>query len=227
MAIETTPRDLKGSIKRGEMWVKYFDDFASSILEYTHAIEISPKELSSFMKRGDSHRRNKEYTLAVNDYTKIISINPLYPKVYYIRGFTYNLLENNQLALNDLNREIEIDPNHVYAYWARAKLKIKMLDYNGAIIDYNILKAIDPSQKDMYYTDIADCKVLLKDFAGAIIAYTSGIESAKSYNLTSLLIGRGKAKIALNQKDGACTDFRKAFDLKSEEAGKLIKEYCF
>ena len=103
-------------------------------------------------------------------------------------------------GVDSFNKATETSPNYAIPYYNRAFIKMKLKDYNGAIIDFN--KAIELNPKSVFsyyyinaYHNRANSKYLLKDYKGAIIDFSKAIEHKPKF--ATAYYKRGICKINL------------------------------
>jgi tetratricopeptide (TPR) repeat protein len=139
------------------------------------------------------------------DYTDVKELNGLFD-VYSKRDYDKYQLDGYKKAISNFNKAISLNPKYSLAYYFRGVVKHKLKDYSGAIADYTKSIAIDP--KCIYYNDRGISKYQLKDYEGAIADFTKSIELNPSYSCA--YFNRGVIKIILNNKNGACEDWKNA-----------------
>ena len=69
-----------------------------AITSYTKAIDLNPKLVKAYDRRGSTYHALGDYQKAIEDYTKIITLDP-YIEVYYARGLAYYKLHDYQKAI--------------------------------------------------------------------------------------------------------------------------------
>jgi len=142
-------------------------------------------------------------------------------------------LQDYQGAITDYNKSISINPkwNSKMAYVDRAIAKAKIQDYKGAIEDYN---KVDAHNYSVVNYNRADAKFELHDYQGAIADYDEVLKGITESNpndylrhyLAELYQKRGLAKHQIGINDGACSDWKKAFEFGSKDAGDEISKFC-
>ena len=90
-------------------------NYDRAIADYDQAIQINPKDVYAYNKRGNAYTAKGNYDLAIADYDQAIQINPKYATAYFSRG-SLELYSGALLkALADLNRFSELNPKYAYA----------------------------------------------------------------------------------------------------------------
>jgi tetratricopeptide (TPR) repeat protein len=125
---------------------------SGAIKDYTHAIELSPKEEEYYYARAGV----ADNVSGIEDYTKAIELNPGNPMNYIARAVNRMLIEDHQNAFNDLSAYISIAPSDAYrkvsdAYYFRGRMRMHLLDVEGAIADWTKAIEVDSENADAYF----------------------------------------------------------------------------
>ena len=83
------------------------------------ALEIDPRNATTYYNRGFTHYCKGEYDRAISDCTKAIEIDPTDDNAYSCRGRAYAIKHNFDEAISDLNLAIKIDPRNADDYYFR------------------------------------------------------------------------------------------------------------
>lgn len=114
---------------------------------------------------------------------------------------------------------LESDQNNEIAYFYRGLAKSKLLDFRGAISDYNEAIVNSSSNKFIalaYYWK-ADAKYQLKDYSGAILDYNRLIE-LEEIAKPVYYFERARCKFHLEDYRGAISDCTKTIELSNDFA---------
>lgn len=143
---------------------------------------------------------------------------------YKENGETKLKLKNYTGAIADFNKSLELDKSDggwCYAYRGLAKFKLK--DIQGANDDFEKAKQVNKSIEW-----IADANGLIandeKRYQDALLLFDLSI--ILEPNDGSKYTHRGNTKLYLGQKQGACSDFKKAADLGDEDGKMIFREKC-
>jgi len=102
--------------------------------------------------------------------------------------------------------------------------KYRLLDFKGAIDDYN--RAIESNPNHPWaYNSRGEAKRKLNDFNGAIANYSTAIENYPTHAGGYIL--RGYARYKLGDKDGALMDWNMAGELGEKDAYYLIRLFIY
>ena len=122
-----------------------------AIADFSHAIELDPKNASSYNSRGLARDRALLRDAALEDFTAAISMdggsNPLY---WHNRGFCYRNMGRFQEAISDYSRAIELDGSNAAAFNNRGYAWRKLGWYAEAASDYTRSLELDPSNVKAY-----------------------------------------------------------------------------
>ena len=146
--------------------------------------------------------------------TKAIAILPDSASLYYNRGGGKRQLNDFAGAIVDYTKAISLRPKFRDAIVARAVAKTYLNDITGAMNDYQLAIKVDPTYA-IAYNNYA---VLLQhsDSAAAIDNFTKAIQYNKKY--AAAYLHRGAFYLTLGKKEAACSDFKKAESLGSDDA---------
>lgn len=211
-------------------------NYQEEIAANTELIKSEPKNINAYANRAVAEWGLKEYQLAIQDYEVAISLEKKYPWIYYNNiGIIKEGMGDLNGALESFTKGIQANrENGIYANRARVWFNLK--DYNAAIADYTTaIAVIDKVARKPgnafylntlcdFYVARGQIKLVAKDDQGAFADFdqvlTLSPENAKAYN------GRGTAKNHLGDKEGACSDWNKAVNLRYKRAAENIARFC-
>jgi len=190
-----------------------------AITAYTRAIAKDPTYANAYLNRGDVYARQKKYTEAVADYSNYLKYGKNLTaeqttRIYRTRATAYVNLKNYPSALQDYNKVLAATPNDADPLYGRALAEYGTGDYDHAIAD---LRAAITTGKAGANTTLflGTLLVEMRDFSGAVAAYTSFILNApRSHkDLVEAYVGRGLAYAASDDADKAVADYDQATTL--------------
>ncbi|MCD4782188.1 MAG: tetratricopeptide repeat protein [Candidatus Eremiobacteraeota bacterium] len=115
-------------------------------------IEKTPKNASSYYKRGKFYYDNKKYEPAIKDFSRAIHLNPQYVDAYHYRGTSYLKSGSIHKALKNLNKALEIDPKYSKSYHTRNVCYYELKKFNKALNDLERSKNCGRiKEKDFYF----------------------------------------------------------------------------
>jgi tetratricopeptide (TPR) repeat protein len=80
--------------------------------DYNRAIQLNPQFARAFNNRGNAHRAQREFDLAIADYTAAIRIDPAYANAYNNRGIAYRAKGDAVSAAADFAQARRLDPDN-------------------------------------------------------------------------------------------------------------------
>ena len=190
-----------------------------------------------YSKRAIYYYLHDDFNLAISDYSNAIELNPNDPDYYYWRANSKKAISDYKGAISDYTKCIELDLKNINAYSSRGRIYSTLKEYKNAITDYVKIIELNPNDANSYnnlswYTHLAgDSKKALK-------ICNDGINI--NPELPILYITRGEIKLGiddsseirnglgLNDKFGACEDWKKAKSLgdMTEIAQNYLSKHC-
>ncbi len=149
--------------------------YKKAIADFSLAIEINPQYTDALFSRAIAKSKSNTYG-AKNDYFLYIKIKPQNSTAYINLGVIESKLKNYNEALKHYDTAIKIKSGNLdVAYFYRANTKIKLLDFEGALSDYNNSIKCNTNYALSYFKR-GNVKIILKDYKGAIDDYCNAIE---------------------------------------------------
>lgn len=225
-AIEINPKYADAYFFRGKEKAK-FGNSLGALNDYNKAFELNCTDSDFYRFRGYAKVDVKDDSGALADFIQFIKINPKHELGYGNSAPVRARLKDFKGAISDYTKAIELtseDNSDIIAmdYVERGDAKDSLKDYDGALADYNRAIEIDNEQSEAYFSR-GNLKNKLSAYYEAMSDYTKAItlEKDKKYYLN-----RGKLKLFLGDKRGACLDLSQSGELGEGEAYDLIKEHC-
>lgn len=140
------------------------ENYMKSIVDFSHAIELDPKNGEGYFYRGIAKRSLEDYRGAIVDFTKAIQLMPKenlgYKLAYYFRASSKKDLKDYKGAIIDYSTLIKIEPEATY-YHERASCKVELEEYGSAIADCTAAIELQPDLALAYYL-----RGVIKDIIG-------------------------------------------------------------
>jgi len=138
-------------------------------------------------------------------------------------GYLYMKNGNNISALEAFNKAIELDSLDATTFYYRASVHQALEDNLKAIIDYTNCVVLDSTYTAAYVN-----RGILEMYRDYYEFGKQDFETAISIDSKSGQIWRllGISKLSLNDREGACEDFKTAKELGDSDADALIEKYC-
>lgn len=182
-----------------------------SLADFSKAIELNPRFVRAYGKRGDIYFDKNQLDLSLAELTKCIDINPQYIYPYYMRGLIYHTQQKYDQAIAEYSKSIKLNPaRSSSSYFNRAVIYKLQRKYDLALADYNKVIEINPKDPDVYgnrgnvYYDQQQYDLALADYNKAV-----ELNPAKS----NVYVLRGGAYRMKQQTDLAVKDHSKAIEL--------------
>jgi tetratricopeptide (TPR) repeat protein len=86
-------------------------DYASAIVNYSKAIEMSPFEINNYYNRGIAFFKSGKENEAEEDFDRVIIMDPKMSSVYVYRGLCRGKSGKFKDALSDYTKGLELKPN--------------------------------------------------------------------------------------------------------------------
>lgn len=235
--------DNKENLKRlGEFIKNHYPYTVQEVKKYGNLWEINgetnemPITADNLMYWNlDMYKRGYEFDSTLDTYGGLFDPkSPKFPDLdtskanyYFDKGVEcYN---NGDLSGSIFNWSLTIaidskDPN---AYYSRAIVKNEMYTWKSALKDYDIAIEIAPKFASALINR-GGLKDENRDYYGAIADYQKvlQIDNSEIENKQQAYFNLGNTKLNLNDKNGACENWKKAFELGAEYAKEKIDEYC-
>jgi tetratricopeptide (TPR) repeat protein len=194
-------------------------DNQSALRDFTKAIQLDPKDVSSFFLRSRTKLRLRDHRGAVADCDRVIQLNPHYNAgVYDTRGLAKYNLGDNPGAIADCEVALKIDPHFASAYNNRGLAEMDLTNYAAALNDFN--KAIEFNSKFQHaYFNRGYLKNKLEDFPGAVADYSKAIEMDPQYSIAYFF--RANTKRILKDYPNALADYDKVIALSPHNAAAI------
>jgi tetratricopeptide (TPR) repeat protein len=87
-----------------------------AIADFSHAIELDPKDAIAYSNRAHAKRLKKDAAGALADCTRAIELDPNFAEAYFERGTLKGRNKDADGAIADLTRAIELKPDYAFAY---------------------------------------------------------------------------------------------------------------
>lgn len=181
-------------------------------LEFFESIGI-PDDPEILFSKGKLLREKKMHNEAITLFEKLAQKVPEHKRVYWSLGYNYAAIKNNEKSIENYKKHLDLNPDDSSALNNIALRYRTKGNYLEALEYLN--KAIESSQKELYYTNRIDTLKLLKSNQKAINDYkyllTINPEKKLYYeSLISLLIQENKVDDVLDYFDKAINQFEES-----------------
>jgi tetratricopeptide (TPR) repeat protein len=201
-------------------WTSLADRVDRAFKDYTDAIRLEPKAVSSLLNRSHIYNQRHDYDRAIADVNRAFEggLSDYGKRVGYgERGYAYQAKGDNDRAIADYTESIQLNANNYVALTARGNAYYAKRDLDRAIADYDQVIALYPKYALAYYNrclayrEKGDLDRAIADCSQAIALYPQ-YRDAYYY--------RGYAYQAKGDVDRAIADYDQiiAFDPKDSDA---------
>jgi len=143
-AIEISPQFAEAYLRRGIVR-GILKDLSGAISDFSKAISINPEYADAYFNRGLLWHRSEMLENALEDFIKVTEIDPCYSGVYIFIGDIYWKQKEYAQAVKYYSYAIDFDPINMSAYYKRAHAKRVLMDYDGALEDFNKFIMLNPN----------------------------------------------------------------------------------
>lgn len=134
----------------GAQWYRSRPHDAPSPPSLTPAIEQSPQDAAALFDRGERHRDQGEYRLAIADYTQVTMLRPYYAGAWSRLGLCYEVVGDDDLAIENYSKAIELQAGS-WDFLSRGALYFKRGDLDRAIHDFSESVRLEPGLTRAWY----------------------------------------------------------------------------
>ncbi len=196
---------------------------ADSILDeevqkYTIQIEMDPKEIHAYQKRGETYVRAQHYLEAIIDFNRILKTDSRNEKIYFLRGEAYFGLKQWEKALNDFDSALKINPNNPDIYIMKSRAQLEKKAYQEALNSLekarSCLQTQDSPQQKMAYIAYRQGIIYheIHQYEQALKAYSTAIELGTD-RLSSAYANRGNIYQILSRDQEAMADLNRSIEI--------------
>lgn len=213
-------KDLDAPIILGRIRV-HQGDISGAIEFYSKVLKMSPNYADALFYRAVAYSKDLQLESAVKDFSSLLVVQPDHKQALLNRAVCLTGLNRLEDAKNDLDKLIALAPDNLAAHENRGKTWQQLGKWGRAVQDYRKTLDLDKSKSmpdshraEIFY-QIAICSMNEGKLQDCIDACSAAI-SIQQYN-ASLFQLRGDAYQKLNQTENARRDFKKSFDLTSNQ----------
>jgi len=197
----------------------------AAIADYTKAIEFNKDFSKPYFRRAILNYTDvKDYLYANHDIMIVVKLDSANNEVYYWLGKIKFNIGDFKATEKALSRYLEDDSLNVDALVTRGAARVTLNNYTGALTDFNlVISKLDKKNHVAYmnrglaYAGLGKNKEALADMDMA---------AKLKFDFSPIYINRALVKFKMRDKDGACSDLRKAQSLNNAKADALLNEYC-
>ncbi|MBN2172917.1 MAG: tetratricopeptide repeat protein [Bacteroidales bacterium] len=130
---------------------------------------------------------------------------------------------NTESLVNDVIDKNRSDNDVAIGYFFRGNLRDRQQDYQSAVDDFSKAIELNPYYT-MAYNNRGIIRGSVQDYKGALSDFSAAVDLEPNY--ADARYNRGNVYYYLGEPEKACTDWEKAEELGSKQAGKIRRQYC-
>jgi len=207
---------------RGEIFI-ILENFNSAVTAYSHAIELTKTHPEYYIQRGTVYSKLGKYESALDDVKKAINLDPENFNLYTQRSWLYNKLKMYKESIEDISFYLELFPEDDHAIYQCGQIYYDRESYLKALEWFNKCLKINRSEAK-YFAARGNAYFQTKTYKYAIRDY--GMSLDLDPDNPEVYLNKGLARLYLNDKKGACSDWQKAVRYGSSEARELLNIHC-
>jgi tetratricopeptide (TPR) repeat protein len=225
LAGKSFSQDLPTIIKNGQSKL-VSGDFQGAEQDFATAIHLNDAVVSAYLDKMKKYNSMNEYQRTTSDMPDGFVFDHNLAVPYYGHGAALEGLGKTGDALPDLDKAIAVDPKYADALCERGIVLIAAGTKDKGCMDIRKAKTLGCTKaKDLYeknacsgmstsFLNSGNIKLEAKDFAGALIDFTSAIQ----LNSDSIepYLKRAECNLNLKKYDKAVADYNKALKIKPD-----------
>lgn len=197
--------------------------YKEALSDFNKAIKIDNKFVDAYFNRGIVYEKLDEINKAINDYSKVISLQPNMYQAYNNRGLLYFGISDYNKAIKDFSTSIRIKDNYAFTYLYRSNTYLVLGKIDLAKADAEKVIELLPNYFKAHQI-LAQIAFIQKDYKKSLKHYNFLCESQSEE--ADNFLGRARVYDALQNREKACEDFKKAKVLGSKEAESEVSGIC-
>jgi tetratricopeptide (TPR) repeat protein len=194
---------------------------SNAINDFTAAIDLKPNYSLAYHNRASAKRAIGDMQGALYDYRLAVTYENNFPLAFNNMGSVKIALGDYEGALSDYSVAIKLDPQFYIAYNNRGTAKYFLGQVDSALIDFNAAIALQQNYLPAMNNKAAGLSKS-SAYAESISLFDKIIQSDNAFGKAYL--NRGLVRELTGDLQGACSDWKKAFELGIKEAEKYLKE---
>jgi tetratricopeptide (TPR) repeat protein len=193
----------------------------NALRDFDNALKIKSSESQYLFERAQILFDTKKYEKALIDYTLLIKKNKSDASFYKQKALIENELELFESAKNDIAIYLKFYPWDSEALFVAGKINLNDGDYFEALKYFNQSIEKDNS-KPAYYEARGDAYFAVKTYEYAENSFSMALDLEPT---GVIYYKKGLCRLALNNVEGACADWKKAVKLGYFPAEDYLKKY--
>lgn len=222
-AIENNPVFSMAYNARGNV-KKQLKDRNGALADYNKAITLKPGYGLAHYNRGVLKAEMRKYEEAVADYDQAIKYGYINSSIYYNRGNSKLKMKKAEDAIKDYQISLSKRPGYTLAMYNMGLAYAELDEHLKAVQVISQAITLDP-KNHLFYNGRGVSEIALKQYDRAIKDFDTSIKLNSTFG--QAYYNRGYAKFfGLNDKDGACADWKKGDQYRYPAAKSMLKQHC-
>jgi tetratricopeptide (TPR) repeat protein len=207
---------------RGEIFIA-LENYHSAVTAYSHAIELTKTHTEYYIQRGTAYSKLGKYDSALDDMKRAINLEPENFSLYIELSRLYDQLKTYDKSLKEIYFYLELFPEDDHAIYQCGQIYYDQGSYLKALEWFNKCLKINKSEAE-YFAARGNTYLQTKTYKYAIRDY--GMSLDLDPDNPEVYLNKGLARLSLDDKKGACSDWQKAVRYGSAEARELLNIHC-
>lgn len=191
--------------------------------DYTTALAKSGGKAFFFRERGLFYFRTGDLSSALNDLTRAVSADPNDLDLLVDRAAVLAEMGRYDQAKGDYDEVLLFRGNDTELIRKAGRTMLEAGQALKALEYFNRNLAIDRSRPE-FFIDRAEAYMATRTWKNAYEDFSQALDLDPT--ISRVYLSRGKVRLAMNDREGACYDWNKAARLGEREAVLLLQQHC-
>jgi tetratricopeptide (TPR) repeat protein len=185
-------------------------DRLAALHDCDKALELNPKSIDSYFRRGLTHTELGDLELALDNYNQTLDLDPEHVQAYIQRSWIYFRKEDYKRAKRDCQSAIGLDDACFWANYVLGVVNVLLGLKNNALTNFSKAIELSPNyvsaryHRGLLYQDMGDMPKAMADFEQARSVQDRGLERMVDRDETGFY-AEGLALYHLGQPEAART----------------------
>lgn len=199
------------------------DDIKNEISRFSAYLDVNNHKVQHSIRNGVQNYLSQDFKTALEEFSLAVELNSQEPTGYYCRGLTKLKLKNYESAISDFTESIKLNYKEPNPLYYRAKAYYDLKDLDNAILNFKSYITAESGFAEAYY-HLGICYKQKEKHTEAIGAFSRALEKEPKFELA--YFERGLLKHKVNDKEGGCTDLKKALEMGHLQAYDYVNDLC-
>lgn len=202
------------------------NDYTNAAKEYKKASDIKKHNINYIEKTANAYFKARSYKKSLKYCNKAILEKRHSANIYLLKAKNKKALKKYNSAENLINKFLTFYPNNSEALNLAGTILYSKKEYLEALKKYNLLLADknNAKVKAKYYINRADAYMAVSMYENTTKDLSMALDLNPKQKET--YYKRGFAKLKSKDQNGACKDFKRAYNLGYYKASDMLMKYC-